>query len=74
MGGPLKKYEVTTQSGVTTTMKLSKEDAKRMGVLGSGTDDDTAADERETPVEDTVTKSRTARNKARATSSDKGDG
>lgn len=74
VGGPLKKYEVTTQSGVTTTMKLSEEDAKRMGVLDSGTDDGTAADQREAPAEDTATKSRTARNKARTTSSDKGDG
>jgi hypothetical protein len=76
VGGPLKKYEVTTPSGVTTTMKLNEEDAKRLGVL------DAPQQETETEIPDqpaepteteTPTKARTTRNKAR-TSSDKGDG
>lgn len=33
MGGPLKKYEVTMPSGVTTVMKLNDADARRYGVL-----------------------------------------
>jgi hypothetical protein len=33
VGGPLKKYEVTTPSGVTTTLKLNEHDARRLGVL-----------------------------------------
>ena len=77
MGGPLKKYEVTTPSGVTTTMKLNEADAKRLGVLevpqqetGTETPDRPAE-----PVEtETPSKSRTTRNKARTASSDKGDG
>lgn len=71
MGGPLKKYDVTTPSGVTTTMKLNEEDAKRLGVLDSETD---ATQTEEAPAQDADTKSRTARNKARTTASDKGDG
>ena len=76
MGGPLKKYEVTTPSGVKTTMKLNEDDAKRLGVLDvpdaqTGTETpDTAAQQAETA---TPTKSRTTRNKARTASSDKGD-
>lgn len=61
VGGPLKKYEVTTSSGVTTTMKLNEEDAKRLGVLDGpdGTDETTAEPEA------TQSKTRTTRNKSR---------
>lgn len=62
MGGPLKKYEVTTQSGVKTTMKLNEADAKRLGVLNEP-DQDNAE-----PAEETgqaTPKARATRNKAR---------
>jgi hypothetical protein len=76
VGGPLKKYEVTTPSGVKTTMKLNEDDAKRLGVLDAPQSEtsteipDTAAQPTETG---TPAKSRTTRNKARTASSDKGD-
>ena len=70
VGGPLKKYEVTTPSGVTTTMKLNEDDAKRLGVL----DAPERADEADSQAEaEAPSKSRSPRNKARA-ASDKGDG
>jgi hypothetical protein len=74
VGGPLKKYEVTTPSGVTTTMKLSEDDAKRLGVLDSGSEpaaEPAAAEETDTEA---PAKARTTRNKARTATSDKGDG
>ncbi|WP_432137649.1 hypothetical protein [Streptomyces sp. bgisy154] len=70
MGGPLKKYDVTMPSGVTTTMKLNDEDAERLGVLNNETGPEQSE---EAPTRDAGTKARTARNKAR-TASDKGDG
>jgi hypothetical protein len=72
VGGPLKKYEVTTPSGVTTTMKLNEADAKRLGVLQETETPDRPAEPTET--ETPQTKARTARNKARTTSSSQGDG
>jgi hypothetical protein len=65
VGGPLKKYEVTTPSGVTTTMKLNEEDAKRLGVLDAPESDETAAEQPQTKARPA------ARNKAR-TAADKG--
>ncbi|CAM5603779.1 hypothetical protein SVIOM74S_05807 [Streptomyces violarus] len=69
VGGPLKKYEVTTPSGVKTTMKLNEDDAKRLGVLDTPEQDSTeeAAEEPEQPQ----AKARTTRNKSR-TAADKG--
>jgi hypothetical protein len=76
VGGPLTKYEVTTPSGVKTTMKLNQEDAKRLGVLDTSTRE-TEAEAPDQPAEPTETetpaKGRTVRNKSR-TASDKGDG
>ena len=70
VGGPLKKYEVTTADGYVTTMKLNEEDAKRLGVL----DEPKAETEAQQVEQDTPAKARTVRNKARTASSDKGDG
>ncbi|WP_432027457.1 hypothetical protein [Streptomyces sp. 1222.5] len=67
MGGPLKKYEVTTAHGVKTTMKLNEDDARRMGLLDSG-----SGEEEQAPQEP-ETKARASRNKSR-TAADKGDG
>jgi hypothetical protein len=67
VGGPLKKYEVTTAHGVKTTMKLNEDDAKRMGLLDSGKGED------EQSAEEPAAKARASRNKAR-TAADKGDG
>lgn len=33
VGGPLKKYTVTSASGVETVMKLNEQDARRYGLL-----------------------------------------
>ncbi|MFF5703399.1 hypothetical protein ACFY7H_12960 [Streptomyces sp. NPDC012794] len=63
MSGPLKRYQVTTPSGVTTTMKLNAEDAERLGVSTEGSTKEAggpAADATEAPA-----KARTPRNKAR---------
>jgi hypothetical protein len=74
VGGPLKKYEVTTPSGVKTTMKLNEDDARRLGAL----DAPQAVTETETPDQpaqptetETPAKARTTRNKSR-TAADKG--
>jgi hypothetical protein len=71
VGGPLKKYEVTTPSGVKTTMKLNEDDARRMGVLGGDQEADTAiaAESSEAPA-----KARNTRNKARTAAADKDGG
>lgn len=71
VGGPLKKYEVTTPSGVKTTMKLNEDDARRLGVLEQETETQAPDQLAET---ETPSKSRSTRNKARTASSDKGDG
>ncbi len=75
VGGPLKKYEVTTPSGVKTTMKLNEDDAKRLGVLEYRAEHGPELEllEGEAPAEEPAAKSRTVRNKSRTTS-DKGDG
>jgi hypothetical protein len=77
VGGPLKKYVVTTPSGVTTTMKLNEDDAKRLGVLEAPKQktETEIPDRPAEPVEtETPSKARTTRNKARTAMSDKGDG
>lgn len=71
VSGPLKKYDVTMPSGVTTTMKLNEDDAKRLGVLDA--DSGSQQEPAEEPAEAPAAKSRPARNKAR-TAADKGDG
>lgn len=70
MGGPLKKYEVTTSSGVKTTMKLNEDDARRLGVLQEPAQTETDAPDEPAQTE-TPAKSRTVRNKSR-TAADKG--
>lgn len=73
VGGPLQRYEVTTPSGVKTTMKLNDADAKRLGVLDEQTDSNAPAED-EQPTASTPSKAaRSTRNKAR-TAPDKGDG
>jgi hypothetical protein len=74
VGGPLKKYDVTTPSGVTTTMKLNEDDAKRLGVLDAPEQPAEAQATDEPAETETPSKARTTRNKARTASSDKGDG
>ena len=67
VGGPLKKYEVTTPG---TTLKLNEEDARRLGVL-----DEPKADTEEQAAEaEAPAKARTVRNKSRSASSNKDDG
>ncbi|MFJ8583624.1 hypothetical protein ACIRD2_03050 [Streptomyces sp. NPDC093595] len=73
MGGPLKKYEVTTPSGVKTTMKLNGDDAKRLGVTADSPADEPAA-ELESDAEQAPVKSRATRNKARTATGDKDGG
>jgi hypothetical protein len=73
VGGPLKKYEVTTPSGVVTTMKLNDDDAKRLGVTADSPADEPAA-EPESDTADAPTKSRATRNKARTATGDKDGG
>jgi hypothetical protein len=72
VGGPLKKYDVTTPHGIKTTMKLNEDDAKRLGVLeapaGDSTDD--AAEE----AEPAPAKKRAVSNKARTPASKGGAG
>jgi hypothetical protein len=68
VGGPLKKYEVTTPSGVKTTMKLNEADARRLGVVDEPeqVDTDTTAEEpqqAQPKARATRNKSRTAANK-----------
>ncbi|MET7429634.1 hypothetical protein ABZT16_11630 [Streptomyces flaveolus] len=67
MGGPLKKYEVTTPSGVKTTMKLNEADARRLGVLEEpeqdATDEATTEETPSSKARSTRNKSRTAANK-----------
>jgi BRCT domain type II-containing protein len=74
VGGPLKKYEVTTPSGVKTTMKLNEDDARRLGVLDAP-EQETETQAPDQPAEtETLSKARSTRNKARTASSNKGDG
>ncbi len=75
VGGPLKKYEVTTPSGVKTTMKLNEDDAKRLGVLEYRGEHgpELELSEDKAAGEGPATKARTTRNKSR-TAADKGDG
>jgi hypothetical protein len=63
VGGPLKKYEVTTPHGVKTTMKLNEDDARRLGVL-EAPEQDTAGEAVEEPAQ-SPTKRRATSNKAR---------
>lgn len=60
VGGPLKKYEVTTPSGVKTTMKLNEDDAKRLGVLKEPTETST-----EESAPEPAAKKRAVSNKSR---------
>ncbi|WP_217235464.1 hypothetical protein [Streptomyces sp. AC555_RSS877] len=69
VGGPLKKYEVTTPSGVKTTMKLNDDDARRLGVLDAPEQDST---EEPTEPEQAPAKKRAVSNKARTAAADKG--
>ncbi|GHF77037.1 hypothetical protein ACFFSH_38410 [Streptomyces filamentosus] len=70
MGGPLKKYEVVTPHGVTTTMKLNEADARRLGVLDApATESESVAADGEEAAP--VAKKRAASNKSR-TAADKG--
>ncbi|GGU52594.1 hypothetical protein [Streptomyces lavendofoliae] len=73
VGGPLKKYNVTTPSGVETTMKLNQEDAKRLGVLEDAETDSTADADSE-PAEAPTKARTTTRNKARTTAATKDGG
>lgn len=66
MGGPLKRYEVTTPSGVVTTMKLNEDDAKRLGVFDEPEPEAAAAG-----AEKPQAKKRAVSNKSR-TAADKG--
>jgi hypothetical protein len=73
VGGPLKKYNVSTPSGVETTMKLNQEDAKRLGVLeGAETEASTEADSE--PAEAPTKARTTTRNKARTAAATKDGG
>jgi hypothetical protein len=60
VGGPLKKYEVTTPSGVKTTMKLNEDDARRLGVL-----DETSKTSTDDSAPEPAAKRRAASNKSR---------
>lgn len=76
VGVPLKRYTVTTPSGVETMMKLNEDDAKRLGVLDQPKTTSTQTGDPETAVEtttETPAKSRTAANKSRSART-KGDG
>ncbi|WP_369274518.1 hypothetical protein AB5J55_35375 [Streptomyces sp. R11] len=68
MGGPLKRYEVTTPHGVKTTMKLNETDARRLGVLDEPEQDGT---EEAAPA---PAKKRTVSNKSRTAASKGGAG
>lgn len=74
VGGPLKRYEVETSPGVTTTMKLNDADAQRLGVLAPPKAE-TVTEIPDVPAQPTETetpgKSRSPRNKRR-TAADKG--
>ena len=65
MGGPLKRYEVTTPHGVKTTMKLNEADARRLGVLDEPKQDSTVEERAPAPAKKRATsnKARTAANK-----------
>lgn len=70
VGGPLKRYTVTTPSGVVTTMKLNEADAERLGALEEG-----RAEARQVVNTEAPAKARTTRNKARSvTGKDGGTG
>lgn len=74
VGGPLKKYEVTTPSGVKTTMKLNEDDARRLGVLDDAQVDEPAGEEKQESSAP-APKARSTRNKARtAANKDGGTG
>ncbi|WP_326806650.1 hypothetical protein OHB04_02340 [Streptomyces sp. NBC_01775] len=69
MGGPLKKYTVTTASGVETVMKLNEADARfhRVGDCRS----EPSGEEQEAAPEKPQAKKRAVSNKSRA-AADKG--
>jgi hypothetical protein len=73
VSGPLKKYEVTTPSGVTTTMKLSEEDAERLGVLQKQAAAPAETEHAAEPATEAPSKRQTPRNKRR-TAADKDGG
>lgn len=64
MGGPLKRYEVTTPSGAVTTMKLNEDDARRYGLLEA----EKPAESPEAESAKPQAKKRAVSNKARAAS------
>lgn len=66
VGGPLKRYEVTTSSGVKTTMKLNEADAQRLGALD--------APEQDSTEEKAPAKKRAVSNKSRAAANKGGAG
>ena len=70
VGGPLKRYKVTTPSGVETVMKLNQADAERLG--GELLEQEGAEAAEETPTRPAA-KKRTAANKAR-TAQNKSEG
>lgn len=73
VGGPLKRYTVTTPSGVETTMKLNEADAERLGVLGA--EDEASTGRSPEPEAEAPAKARASRNKARgAANKDGGTG
>jgi hypothetical protein len=71
VGGPLKKYEVTTPHGVQTTMKLNEEDARRLGVLDEPDSDSSEAGSGDAQP---AAKKRAVSNKARTAASKGGAG
>lgn len=79
MGGPLKKYRVTSASGVETVMKLSSDDAKARGLaagdLVDAPEPEPEAEGGAEPEPEPEAKAAPpAPNKARTTSANKGRG
>lgn len=73
MGGPLRKYRVTTGSGVETVMKLNPADAERLGGVpldGEPLEEPPAGPEAEAPAK----RRAAAPNKARRGAENKGGG
>lgn len=78
VGGPLKRYTVTTPSGVETVMKLNDDDAERLGgvpLAGAPTETQTPGpDASVKTTTETPSKARSPRNKARTAAADKDGG
>jgi hypothetical protein len=66
VGGPLKKYKVTTPQGMETVMKLNEEDAKRLDAEPADVQPQASAGAKP------AAKKRTASNKARTTANKDG--